>query len=157
MKLIIAGSRTFTDYQKLCQVLAPDRHRIAQVITGGAGARTSSATAGRGSTPCAISSSARSWSASASPQACAVTHQMAQAGDVLVAFWDQQSPGTAHDPVHAAPGQAGGGGAVGGHDGPAVPGGQAAAWRHLLWCQAQCCSVRRSPVTPPFTRIPYTP
>ena len=36
MKLIIAGSRTFTDYQRLCQVLAPDRHRIAQVITGGA-------------------------------------------------------------------------------------------------------------------------
>jgi len=36
MKLIIAGSRTFTDYQRLCQVLAPDRHRIAQVITSGA-------------------------------------------------------------------------------------------------------------------------
>ena len=36
MKLIIAGSRTFTDYQLLCQVLAPDRHRITQVITGGA-------------------------------------------------------------------------------------------------------------------------
>ena len=36
MKLIIAGSRTFTDYQRLCQVLAPDRHRITQVITGGA-------------------------------------------------------------------------------------------------------------------------
>src|SRR6266851_768193 len=31
-----AGSRTFTDYQMLCQVLAPDRHRIAQVLTGGA-------------------------------------------------------------------------------------------------------------------------
>ena len=36
MKLIIAGSRTFTDYQRLCQVLAPDRHRITQVLTGGA-------------------------------------------------------------------------------------------------------------------------
>ena len=36
MKLIIAGSRTFTDYQRLCQVLTPDRHRITQVITGGA-------------------------------------------------------------------------------------------------------------------------
>jgi hypothetical protein len=36
MKLIIAGARTFTDYQKLCQVLAPDRHRITQVLTGGA-------------------------------------------------------------------------------------------------------------------------
>src|SRR5215471_7767790 len=36
MKLIIAGSRTFTDYQLLCQTLAPDRHRITQVITSGA-------------------------------------------------------------------------------------------------------------------------
>src|SRR5215471_16314192 len=36
MKLIIAGSRTFTAYQRLCQVLAPDKGCIAQVITGGA-------------------------------------------------------------------------------------------------------------------------
>ncbi len=31
MKLIIAGARTFTDYQRLCQVLAPDRHRIVEL------------------------------------------------------------------------------------------------------------------------------
>jgi len=68
MKLIIAGSRTFTDYQRLCQVLAPDRHRIAQVITGGA--RISSATVGRGSTRSGISSSGRNGSASGSPQVC---------------------------------------------------------------------------------------
>jgi len=36
MKLIIAGSRTFTDYQLLCQTLASDRHRITQIITGSA-------------------------------------------------------------------------------------------------------------------------
>ena len=36
MKLIIAGSRTFVDYQLLCQTLAPERHRITQVLTGGA-------------------------------------------------------------------------------------------------------------------------
>ena len=36
MKIIIAGSRSFHDYQLLCQTLAPDRHRITQVITGGA-------------------------------------------------------------------------------------------------------------------------
>src|SRR5262249_47331647 len=36
MQLIIAGSRTFTDYPLLCQTLAPERHRITQVITGGA-------------------------------------------------------------------------------------------------------------------------
>ena len=35
MKLIIAGSRTFTDYQLLCQVLAPDR------LIQGVGARVS--------------------------------------------------------------------------------------------------------------------
>jgi hypothetical protein len=36
MKVIIAGSRTFTDYQRLCQVLAPERHRITQILTCGA-------------------------------------------------------------------------------------------------------------------------
>ena len=36
MRLIIAGSRTFTDYQLLCQVLAPERHRITEVLHGGA-------------------------------------------------------------------------------------------------------------------------
>ena len=36
MKLIIAGSRMCTDYQLLCQTLAPERHRILQVLTGGA-------------------------------------------------------------------------------------------------------------------------
>ena len=39
MKLIIAGSRTFSDYQRLCQVLAPDRPHITQVLTGAPGRR----------------------------------------------------------------------------------------------------------------------
>ena len=33
MKLIIAGSRTFSDYQRLCQGLAPDRQHLTQAIT----------------------------------------------------------------------------------------------------------------------------
>ena len=72
MKLIIAGSRTFTDYQRLCQVLAPDRHRITQVLTGGArgadqlGYRWAWKHARSG-----ISSSARTGSASGSPPVCA--------------------------------------------------------------------------------------
>src|SRR5262249_30209738 len=36
MKLIIAGSRRFTDYQLLCHTLAPERHRLTEVIHGGA-------------------------------------------------------------------------------------------------------------------------
>src|SRR4029453_1819131 len=36
MKLIVAGSRAFTDYQLLCQTLAPQRHHITELIHGGA-------------------------------------------------------------------------------------------------------------------------
>jgi hypothetical protein len=75
-KLIIAGSRTFTDYQLLCQTLAPERHRITQVLTGGA----------RGADQLAYR---WAWKH-------AVKHQMAQAGDMLLAFWDGRSPGTRH-------------------------------------------------------------
>ena len=32
MKLIIAGSRSFTNYQLLCQTLAPERLRITQEL-----------------------------------------------------------------------------------------------------------------------------
>ena len=73
MKLIIAGSRTFTDYQRLCQVLAPDRHRIAQVITGGARGADQLGYRWAWKHRSGISSSARIGSASASPQACAGT------------------------------------------------------------------------------------
>ena len=105
MKLIIAGSRTFSDYQRLCQVLAPDRPHIARVLTGGARAPTSSATAGPGSTPSGIGASAPTGSALAGQRAIRRHHQMARAGHLLVAFWDGQSPGTAHGAVHALVGQ----------------------------------------------------
>ena len=96
MKLIIAGSRTFTDYQLLCQVLAPDKHRITQVITGGArgadrlGIRWALAHAVR------IKGFPADWQRFGKSAGVRRNHQMAQAGDVLVAFWDGQSPGTAH-------------------------------------------------------------
>ena len=70
MKLIIAGSRTFTDYQRLCQVLAPDRHRITQVITGGA--RGADHLGYRWAWKHAVRHQRfrAEWGASASPQAC---------------------------------------------------------------------------------------
>ena len=71
MKLIIAGSRTFTDYQLLCQTLAPERHRITQVLTAAPGARISSAFAGRSSTISARAASPQTGSALGRPQACA--------------------------------------------------------------------------------------
>ena len=96
MKLLIAGSRTFTDDQKLCQVLAPDRHRIAQVITGGA--RGADQLGYRWAWKHAIRHQLfrAEWERFGKSAGMRRNHQMAQAGDVLVACWDGQSPGTAH-------------------------------------------------------------
>jgi Domain of unknown function (DUF4326)/YspA, cpYpsA-related SLOG family len=96
MTLIIAGSRTFTDYQHLCQVLAPDRHRIAQVITGGA--RGADQLGYRWAWKHAVRHQLfrAEWARFGKSAGKRRNHQMAQAGDVLVACWDGQSPGTAH-------------------------------------------------------------
>ena len=96
MKLIIAGSRTFTDYQRLCQVLAPDRHRIAQVLTGGA--RGTDQLGYRWAWKHAVRHQLfrAEWERFGKSAGMRRNHQMAQAGDVLVACWDGQSPGTAH-------------------------------------------------------------
>ena len=96
MKVIIAGSRTFTDYQRLCQVLAPDRHRIAQVITGGA--RGADQLGYRWAWKHAIRHQLfrAEWERFGKSAGVRRNYQMAHAGDVLVAFWDGQSPGTAH-------------------------------------------------------------
>ena len=91
MKLIIAGSRTFTDYQLLCQTLAPERPASRRSSPAAPAARISSAIAGPGSTASSISSSALSGSALGNRAGVRRNHQMAQAGDMLVAFWDGQS------------------------------------------------------------------
>ena len=97
MKLIIAGSRTFTDYQQLCQVLAPDRHRITQVLTGGArGADAARQALGVEANRSLGQLFKADWERFGKAAGVRRNHQMAQAGDVLVAFWDRQSPGTAH-------------------------------------------------------------
>jgi hypothetical protein len=96
MKLLIAGSRTFTDYQRLCQVLAPDRHRIAQVLTGGA--RGADQLGYRWAWKHAVRHQLfrADWERFGKSAGMRRNHQMAQAGDVLVACWDGQSPGTRH-------------------------------------------------------------
>ncbi len=95
MKLIIAGSRTFTDYQRLCQVLAPDRHRITQVLTGGA--RGAEVLGYRWAWKHTIMHQLfrADWERFGKSAGVRRNHQMAQAGDMLIAFWDGQSLGTA--------------------------------------------------------------
>ena len=96
MKLIIAGSRTFTDYQLLCQTLAPERHRITEVLHGGA--HGADQLGFRWALKHHIRSRcfAAGWERFGKSAGVRRNHQMAQAGDVLVAFHVNNSPGTAH-------------------------------------------------------------
>ena len=96
MRLIIAGSRTFTDYQLLCQTLAPERHRITQVITGGA--RGADQLGYRWAWKHQVKHQLfrAEWERFGRSAGMRRNHQMAQAGDMLVAFHVNNSPGTAH-------------------------------------------------------------
>ena len=96
MKVIIAGSRLFTDYQCMCQVLAPDRHRITQVLTGRE--RGAALLGYRWAWKHAVKHQRflADWERFGKVAGVRRNHQMAQAGDVLVVFGNQTSPGTAH-------------------------------------------------------------
>ena len=96
MKLIIAGSRTFTDYQFLYQTLAPERHRIAQVLTGGA--KGTDQLGYRWAWKHVIKHQLfrADWERFGKSAGVRRNHQMAQAGDLLLAFLDGRSAGTRH-------------------------------------------------------------
>ena len=96
MKLIVAGSRTFTDYQLLCQTLGPQRHRITEVLHGGT--RGADQLGFRWAVKHHIRSRcfAAEWERFGKAAGPRRNQQLAQAGDVLLAFWDGRSPGTRH-------------------------------------------------------------
>jgi YspA, cpYpsA-related SLOG family len=96
MKLIIVGSHTFTDYQFLCQTLAPERPRITQVITGGA--RAADQLGYRWAWKHAVRHQCfrADWERFGKSAGVRRNYQMAQAGDMLLAFWDGRSAGTQH-------------------------------------------------------------
>jgi len=96
MQLIIAGSPTFTDSQHLCQVLAPDRHRLTQVLTGRA--RGAEQLGYRWAWKHLVKHQLvrAEWARFGKTAGVRRHHQLAQAGDVLLVFGDGQAPGTAH-------------------------------------------------------------
>ena len=91
-----AGSQTFTDYQLLCQTLAPERPRITQVLTGGA--RGAEQLGYRWSWTHTIRHQLfrADWERFGKSAGVRRNFQMAQAGDVFLAFWDGRSAGTQH-------------------------------------------------------------
>jgi hypothetical protein len=96
MKLIITGARTFTDYQRLCQVLAPERHHITQVLTGGVRGADALGKRWAWSKQVPWKGFKADWERFGKAAGVRRNHHLAQAGDVLVVFGDDPSPGTAH-------------------------------------------------------------
>ena len=96
MKVIIAGSRSFTHDQRLCQTLALERPRITQVLTGGArGAeQLGDRWAWKHALPHQLCRA--DWERFGKSAGVRRNYQMAQAGDMLLAFWDGRSAGTQH-------------------------------------------------------------
>src|SRR5262249_16846904 len=96
MKVIIAGSRTFMDYQLLCQTLAPERHHITQVLTGGG--RGAGQLGYRWAWKHAVKHQLfrADWDRFGKSPGVPPNFQMAQAGDMLLALWDGRSAGTRH-------------------------------------------------------------
>ena len=96
MKLIIAGSRTFTDAALLSQVLSSHKHLVSEVLHGGA--RGADRLGFRWALKHHIRSRcfAADWERFGKSAGVRRNHQMAQAGDVLVAFHGNNSPGTVH-------------------------------------------------------------
>ena len=96
MKLIIAGSRTFTDYQFLSHVLSSHKHLVSEVLHGGA--RGADRLGFRWAVRHHVRSRcfAADWARFGRSAGVRRNHQMAQAGDMLVAFHVNNSPGTAH-------------------------------------------------------------
>ena len=96
MKLIVAGSRTFQDYALLASVLGQHRHHITELLHGGA--RGADRLAFRWAVRHHVHSHcfAADWERFGKAAGVRRNHQMARAGDVLVAFHVHNSPGTAH-------------------------------------------------------------
>jgi len=96
MNVIVAGSRCFTNYRLLCETLAPNAASVTAVITGGArGADQLGETWARThQVPCHRFPA--EWQRLGTAAGYHRNRQMAQAGDILVAFWDGVSNGTAH-------------------------------------------------------------
>jgi hypothetical protein len=96
MKLIIAGSRSFSDYQLLCHTLAPELHRITEVLHGGA--RGADQLGFRWALRHHVRSRcfAADWARFGASAGIKRNCQLAQAGDILVAFHVNNSPGTRH-------------------------------------------------------------
>ena len=99
MKIIIAGSRTFNDYKKLCEIcnhILQDQTYV-EVVSGayykGTDKLGEQYAAEKGFSLTKFAADWKSYGKAAGPKR---NEQMANYADALIAFWDGKSKGTLH-------------------------------------------------------------
>ena len=94
MKVIIAGTRTFNDYQLLCNTIKELNISIDEIVCGGArGADTlGEKYAKENNIP--IKYFLAEWDKYGKRAGFIRNHQMGDYADYLIAFWDKKSKGT---------------------------------------------------------------
>lgn len=96
MKVIIAGSRSFDDYQRLARVMdaAREPYEITEIISGGAGGADRLGERWAASRGIPIRLCLAQWKAFGKAAGFLRNQEMADLGDLLVLFWDGQSRGS---------------------------------------------------------------
>ena len=94
MKVIIAGTRTFLDYELLKNTISESGFELTQIISGGA--RGADALGERyakeNNVPCRVMTA--NWDVLGKAAGYVRNEDMAKVADALIAFWDGQSKGT---------------------------------------------------------------
>lgn len=96
MKLIIAGSREFTDYPLLKKTLVPILSYITEIVSGTARGADQLGEQFALEHDIPIKKFPADWDKYGKPAGYIRNTQMAEYADALVAFWDGKSAGTNH-------------------------------------------------------------
>ena len=99
MKIIVAGTRTFNNYQLLKETLDNLDIEITEIVCGEAPGADSLGKFYAQQCHIPIASFPANWSKNGKVAGFFRNQQMAEYGDYLVAFWDKKSPGT-RDMIH---------------------------------------------------------
>jgi hypothetical protein len=96
MKVIIAGSRTITNYSLVVEAVKKSGFEITEVVSGGAGGvdRLGEEWAFEHKVP--VKKFPADWKKHGKAAGMIRNKQMVEYSDALIAIWDSQSPGTAN-------------------------------------------------------------
>jgi hypothetical protein len=96
MKTAIIGTRTFENYQQLCQIIGNLEHKPTEIISGGASGADARAERYAQENGLLLTIHLPNWKAYGKAAGPMRNNCIIEDCDQLVAFWDGQSKGTSH-------------------------------------------------------------